>query len=625
MRPPRSRLILGGLFALGAMLIATGYDPAAGELKKGDPKAAAADPLPPVFAKDQPGSVADLKAIEQRVQELLPKITPAVVGIRIGFAQGSGVIVSKDGYVLTAGHVSGEPGRPATVILPDGRQLKAKTLGRNGGLDSGMIKITDEGEWPYVEMGNSSALKRGQWVLAIGQPGGFRPNRTPVVRVGRVLVANPILIRTDCTLVGGDSGGPLFDMNGKVVGIHSRIGNNITENIHVPVDPYRKTWDRLAKGESWGGQIGQLRVVQSAGGKIVYEKKSALTADDPRDERQKGAFAQTHRFKMLPGFAYTIDMVSPKGKGIDPYLRVENAAGKVVAENDGAGGLNARIVLRPRKEVEYKIVATTFEPDQTGPYELVIRQAEIKLAKLGGTVDVLPAIHLPKQVASQLVEKLGEAGAALYATGTLYDEQGKPATGKGVQFRWDKGQAKVTTDDTGVLRIQLSKRNTKQLYLEVPAGFKVALELTDKEGNPLPSLMSPDFEKAKVKSAGGKLVLQQEGRLGEKDGLDTVRKGCFFQAHTFKMVPGSTYTLDLESPDFDAYLRLEDASGKQLAEDDDGAGKLNSRIVFAPKVEGVYRIVVTTCDPDQTGTYRLSIYQADAKKADRDPRDGRPQ
>ena len=116
MRPPRSRLVLGSLFALGAMLIAAGYGPAAGGLKKGDPKAPAADPLPPVFAKDQPSSVADLKAIEQRVQELLPKITPAVVGIRIGFAQGSGVIVSKDGYVLTAGHVSGEPGRNVYTV-----------------------------------------------------------------------------------------------------------------------------------------------------------------------------------------------------------------------------------------------------------------------------------------------------------------------------------------------------------------------------------------------------------------------------------------------------------------------------------------------------------------------------
>jgi serine protease Do len=57
---------------------------------------------------------------------------------------------------------------------------------------------------------------------------------------------------TDCTLVGGDSGGPLFDMTGKVVGVHSRIGGAITFNIHVPVDTYKETWDRLVASEVWG-------------------------------------------------------------------------------------------------------------------------------------------------------------------------------------------------------------------------------------------------------------------------------------------------------------------------------------------------------------------------------------
>ncbi len=62
------------------------------------------------------------------------------------------------------------------------------------------------------------------------------------------------IIRTDCALVGGDSGGPLFDLDGKVIGIHSRIGEIMSMNIHVPVDTYRATWDRLAKGEVWGGR-----------------------------------------------------------------------------------------------------------------------------------------------------------------------------------------------------------------------------------------------------------------------------------------------------------------------------------------------------------------------------------
>jgi serine protease Do len=216
------------------------------------------EPLTPpaVLAKPAPESVEDLKAIQTHVRKVIEKVTPAVVGVRIGAGAGSGVIVSADGHVLTAGHVSGEPGRVATLILPDGRQVKAKSLGSNKGIDSGMFKITEEGTWPFVEMGKSVEVKKNQWVITIGHPGGYKPGRSPVVRLGRVLVNSDTLIQTDCTLVGGDSGGPLFDMEGRVVGIHSRIGGTITANIHVPVDTYRDTWDRLVMGETWGSLFG---------------------------------------------------------------------------------------------------------------------------------------------------------------------------------------------------------------------------------------------------------------------------------------------------------------------------------------------------------------------------------
>src|SRR5262249_12626858 len=147
----------------------------------------------------------------------------------------------------------GTAGRPVTIIMPDGKRLKGETLGANRGIDSGMVKITDKGEWPYLEMGKSESLKRGQWCIAVGHPGGFRPGRPPVVRVGRVQDATKSLIRPDCTLVGGDSGGPLFDLDGRVIGIHSRISGSIAANIHVPVDTYRETFERLVKAEVWGG------------------------------------------------------------------------------------------------------------------------------------------------------------------------------------------------------------------------------------------------------------------------------------------------------------------------------------------------------------------------------------
>jgi serine protease Do len=210
-------------------------------------------PLPAVLNKKAPVDSQDLEALQEHVKKVLKKVVSATVGIRIGMAAGSGVIIDADGHVLTAGHVSGKPGRPCEIILPDGKVLKGKTLGQNVGIDSGLIQITTKGKYPFVPMGDSGKVKPGHWVLSVGHPGGFKRGRSPVVRLGRVSVANSRFIRTDCTLVGGDSGGPLFDMEGRVVGIHSRIGPPITENVHVPVDTYRETWDRLAKGDSWGG------------------------------------------------------------------------------------------------------------------------------------------------------------------------------------------------------------------------------------------------------------------------------------------------------------------------------------------------------------------------------------
>jgi serine protease Do len=215
-----------------------------------------AQPSTPALEKEVPETVEELRAIQDQVRKALGRVMPCTVAVRVGRGQGSGVVVSADGYVLTAGHVVGEKGREVKITFPDGKVVNGKTLGMNRAIDSGLIKITDEGKWPFAPMGHSQDVKRGQWCITIGHPGGFKEGRSPVVRVGRVLDKSETLLRTSCALVGGDSGGPLFDLDGKVIGIHSRISNSITANIHVPVDTYRETWERLEKGETWGGRLG---------------------------------------------------------------------------------------------------------------------------------------------------------------------------------------------------------------------------------------------------------------------------------------------------------------------------------------------------------------------------------
>lgn len=199
-----------------------------------------------------PADLEELRALQAKIKELTDEILTSTVAVQVGRANGSGVIVSEDGYVLTAAHVAGAPHRSALVFLSDGRMKRGITLGMNQELDAGLIKITEPGDWSHAELGDSSNIKPGQWCLATGHPGGYDRDRLPVLRWGRILKAEKSALLTDCTLVGGDSGGPLFDLDGKVIGIHSRIGKNLTINVHVPVDPFRDSWTRLAKGEVWG-------------------------------------------------------------------------------------------------------------------------------------------------------------------------------------------------------------------------------------------------------------------------------------------------------------------------------------------------------------------------------------
>jgi serine protease Do len=276
-----------------------------------------------------PETVEELKALQERVKKVVEQVTPSTVGLLVGMGAGSGVIVSEDGLVLTAAHVIGsKPGTDVRVVLPDGTLVKGKTLGVHPKIDSGMVRITDkppksaawpgasDGKWPAAEIGKSEELKKGQWVVALGHPGGPKRERRPPVRVGRFDRYNKSdsSLRSDCTLVGGDSGGPLFDLTGKVVGIHSRIGIFLEYNMHVPTESYREEWDKLASGKVIGKpttvELGLTLddEAEAATVKTVKEEGPAAAAGVmPGDVITKFHGERVHTaddlMQMLPGFA----------------------------------------------------------------------------------------------------------------------------------------------------------------------------------------------------------------------------------------------------------------------------------------------------------------------------------
>jgi len=211
--------------------------------------------LPTVSAREPvagPGHLLDLEEKVARVAAQAMPVTVAIIAEATG-ASGSGVIVSADGLILTAAHVI-QGAEKVLVVFPDGRQVPGESLGANYSRDSAMVRITgDGGPWPHVKPGASRDLRAGDWVVALGHSAGYDTTRTPPVRFGRVVSRGPgNFLTTDCTLIGGDSGGPLFDIQGRLVAIHSSIGQSLENNNHTGIDGFVEDWDRLLGGESWG-------------------------------------------------------------------------------------------------------------------------------------------------------------------------------------------------------------------------------------------------------------------------------------------------------------------------------------------------------------------------------------
>ncbi len=172
---------------------------------------------------------------------------------------GSGVIITKDGYILTNNHVveGGEKGS-ITVTLYDGREFKAKLIGRDKLTDLAVIKI-DANDLPVARFGNSDELQVGQWVLAIGNPLGL--NLTVTAGIVSALSRNIGIIRdsygvenfiqTDAAINPGNSGGPLVNLYGEVVGINtaiaSRTGYYQGYGFAIPINLARKVAEDIIK------------------------------------------------------------------------------------------------------------------------------------------------------------------------------------------------------------------------------------------------------------------------------------------------------------------------------------------------------------------------------------------
>ena len=176
-------------------------------------------------AEAQPNaSQAALTSEEQNVIRVARQVTPTVVSIVVPqYGSGSGAVIRRDGMILTNAHVVGNA-RTVQVGLADGRKVTGTVLGRDAGLDVAVVRIPVN-DAPVAPLGNSDQLQVGQLAIAIGNPLGLERTVTTGVisavnRPGRTL-GGETFIQTDAAISPGNSGGPLVDSRGNVIGINS--------------------------------------------------------------------------------------------------------------------------------------------------------------------------------------------------------------------------------------------------------------------------------------------------------------------------------------------------------------------------------------------------------------------
>ncbi len=237
-------------------------------------------------------------SVEKVAAQVLPSVVSIEVATRSGGAEGSGSIISSDGYVLTNHHViaaGAQPGTEIQVTLNDGSRHRAQYVASDVNTDIGVLKIEGVDNLPVVQFGNSNDLRVGQQVVAVGSPLGLSATVTSgivsalnrPVRASQGGGESSLMdgIQTDAAINPGNSGGPLVDMNGNLIGMNSAIaslsqssfggessGGSIGLGFSIPSNFAKRVADQLIRnGEATQPMLGvQVSIAQAiTGGAVV--------------------------------------------------------------------------------------------------------------------------------------------------------------------------------------------------------------------------------------------------------------------------------------------------------------------------------------------------------------------
>ena len=396
--------------------------------------------LAPLVEKMGP-TVVYIEVGKQRSDRMLPGVMPYQAG------QGSGFIISEDGYILTNNHVI-EGADKVTVRLSNNESYEGTVVGTDDSTDVALIKIKPKSDLPFVKLGSSNDLQVGDWVVAIGNPFGLSHTVTAgiISAKGRVIGAGPYddFLQTDASINPGNSGGPLFNLKGEVIGINTAIDSRAQGiGFSVPIDPVSRIIDDLKKfGQADRGWLG-----------IALQTSMKTSTQDPTEQvvvmevypdtpASKGGLAKGDVITHIDGVAVTssdelIRMVGKYRAGDKVKLKVIRNGktkkktvelGRRPTERDIASGLfqttpNTAVKLGVQLSVVYGFDARN--PSKKGLVVVSVDRRGLAYNKLMTDDVIVEANNVAVESATDLQAALAKAGQKvrlkIYRNGKLKD------------------------------------------------------------------------------------------------------------------------------------------------------------------------------------------------------------